>query len=86
MDMADQDDARRIALSLPGAREAKDRFAFSVEDKGKPKGFVWVWMERVHPKKEALAAGPLIGSFARGPWVVPWTHPPIPGPRSPIRT
>ncbi len=26
-------------------------FAFSVRNKGKPKGFVWVWMERVHPKK-----------------------------------
>jgi len=42
---------RRIALSLPGAREGKDRFAFSVENKGKQKGFAWVWMERVEPRK-----------------------------------
>ena len=49
--MADQDDVRRIALSLPGATEARGRFAFSVENKGKQKGFVWVWLERVHPKK-----------------------------------
>lgn len=49
--MADQDDVRRIARSLPGAREDKGHFAFSVENKGKQKGFVWVWMERVHPKK-----------------------------------
>jgi hypothetical protein len=49
--MADQDDVRRIALSLPGAREGKDHFAFSVENNGKPKGFAWVWLERVEPKK-----------------------------------
>jgi hypothetical protein len=49
--MADQDDVRRIALSLPGAREGKDRFAFSVENKGKQKGFAWVWLERVEPRK-----------------------------------
>jgi hypothetical protein len=49
--MATQKDVRAIALSLPGAREAEDRFAFSVENKGKQKGFCWVWLERVHPKK-----------------------------------
>jgi hypothetical protein len=49
--MANQDDVRRIALSLPGTREGKDRFAFSVENKGKEKGFAWVWLERVEPKK-----------------------------------
>jgi hypothetical protein len=49
--MATQADVRRIALSLPGAEEADDRFAFSVPSKGKLKGFVWVWMERVAPKK-----------------------------------
>ena len=51
MPKADQDDVRRIALSLPGAREGKDHFAFSVENKGKQKGFVWVWLERKDPKK-----------------------------------
>ena len=49
--MATQADVRRIALSLPGAEEAGDRFAFSVLNKGKLKGFVWVWQERVTPKK-----------------------------------
>ena len=49
--MATQADVRRIALSFPAAEEASDRFAFSVPNKGKLKGFVWVWMERVVPKK-----------------------------------
>jgi hypothetical protein len=49
--MATQDDVRRIALALPETEEAADRFAFSVRAKGKPKGFVWVWMERIDPKK-----------------------------------
>ena len=49
--MASQDDVRRIALALPGAREGRERFAFSVENKGKQKGFAWAWNERVHPKK-----------------------------------
>jgi hypothetical protein len=49
--VADQDDVRRIALFLPEVTEAKDRFAFSVANKGKPKAFVWAWAERVHPKK-----------------------------------
>ena len=49
--MATQANVRRIALSFPGVEEAADRFAFSVPNKGKLKGFVWVWMERVTPKK-----------------------------------
>ena len=49
--MATQADVRRIALSLPEVEEATDRFAFSVMNKGKRKGFVWVWMERIDPKK-----------------------------------
>jgi hypothetical protein len=49
--MANQQDVRRIALSLPGAREEKGRFAFSVDNNGKPRGFAWVWMERVAPRK-----------------------------------
>jgi hypothetical protein len=44
-------DVRRIALSLPAAEQVPDRFAFSVRVKGKLKGFAWVWMERVAPKK-----------------------------------
>ena len=49
--MASQADVRRIALSLPATEEAPNHFAFSVRNKGKLKGFVWVWMERVAPKK-----------------------------------
>ncbi len=49
--MATQSDVRRIALSLPETEEAPDRFAFSVRKKGKLKGFAWVWMERIEPKK-----------------------------------
>jgi hypothetical protein len=49
--MATQADVRRIALSMPGTEEASDRFAFSVENKGKSKGFAWVWQERITPKK-----------------------------------
>jgi hypothetical protein len=49
--MATPDDVRRISLALPDAVEADDRFAFSVMHKGKAKGFVWVWLERIHPKK-----------------------------------
>jgi hypothetical protein len=49
--MASQRDVRRIALALPGVREAKDHFAFSVENKRKQKGFAWVWVERVEPRK-----------------------------------
>jgi hypothetical protein len=49
--MATQADVRRIALSLPAVEEAAVGFAFSVPSKGKRKGFVWVWMERVVPKK-----------------------------------
>jgi hypothetical protein len=38
-------------LSFPETEEASDRFAFSVRNKGKLKGFAWVWLERVTPKK-----------------------------------
>ena len=48
--MADQDDVRRIALSLPETVEEEDRFAFSVLNKGKRKAIAWVWLERVEPK------------------------------------
>jgi hypothetical protein len=49
--MATQADVRRIAMSLPGTREAENDFAFSVLNKGKSRGYVWVWKERVNPKK-----------------------------------
>ena len=46
--MADLEDVRRIALSLP---ETTGENGFAVRNKGKDKGFAWVWQERVHPKK-----------------------------------
>ena len=50
--MASQADVRRICLALPDTVEGKERFAFSVPDKkGKPKGYAWVWLERIDPKK-----------------------------------
>ena len=49
--MADQDDVRRIALTLPGAVEEEGHFAFGVEVRGKLKAFAWVWLERIDPKK-----------------------------------
>jgi hypothetical protein len=49
--VATRDDVRRIALGLPDTVEAEDHFAFSVRNKGKEKGFVWVWLERTDPKK-----------------------------------
>ena len=41
-------------MSLPGVEEGTERFAFSVWNRGKAKGFIWVWMERVDPKKPRI--------------------------------
>ncbi|HWA17078.1 MAG TPA: hypothetical protein VG817_11625 [Gemmatimonadales bacterium] len=49
--MATQADVRRIALSFPGAVEEGGRFAFAVPVKDRLKGFAWVWLERIDPKK-----------------------------------
>ncbi|HEY0867530.1 MAG TPA: hypothetical protein VGE01_09130 [Fimbriimonas sp.] len=50
--MATHDDVRRIASKLPGATEsAEGPFGYYVTHKGKAKGFLWTWMERVDPKK-----------------------------------
>jgi hypothetical protein len=49
--MATRADVRRFALALPATAESDDDFAFSVVNKGKAKGFLWVWKERVEPKK-----------------------------------
>jgi hypothetical protein len=37
--VANQDDAQRIAMALPGVTAFTERFAFSVENKGKANGF-----------------------------------------------
>jgi hypothetical protein len=50
--MATLDDLRALAVRLPETVVSEDeRFALSVPVKGKLKGFVWAWMERVDPKK-----------------------------------
>jgi hypothetical protein len=49
--MANQADARRIAMSLPDTIASRERFAFSVRNKQKEKGFAWIWLERLDPKK-----------------------------------
>jgi hypothetical protein len=46
----DQDDVRRVALALPEAEESTAEFGFSVAGKG----FVWLWRERVDPKKKKV--------------------------------
>lgn len=53
--MATQADVRRIALALPGTVEAQNHFAFEIPVKGKLKGYVWSWKERVVPKKPRVA-------------------------------
>ena len=58
--MADQADVRRIALALPESCEGEDDFAFSVPNKGKQKGFLWAWNERVEPKKPRVPSDTVI--------------------------
>jgi len=49
--MATHEDVRAICQRLPGAIEVSGRFGFEIDVKGKRKGFVWSWLERVEPKK-----------------------------------
>jgi hypothetical protein len=49
--MADLNDVHRIALALPGVTEGPEGLSYSVPVKGKEKGFIWAWNERVEPKK-----------------------------------
>src|SRR5262245_17528112 len=49
--MADWKDVRRIGRSLPGVEVGNGGYGLSVENKGKQKGFAWIWKERVDPKK-----------------------------------
>jgi len=38
-------------MNLPETLEDSERFAFSVMNRGKAKGFAWVWSERIEPKR-----------------------------------
>ena len=49
--MATQADVRRIALALPGTVQEPGRFAFALPVKDRLKGYAWVWLERLAPKK-----------------------------------
>ena len=49
--MATRSDVRRIALSLPETKEQDGHFAFEVLNGKKYKGFAWVWMQRIDPRK-----------------------------------
>ena len=49
--MATQNDVRKIALALPATREVEGRFAFEVLNGSKYKGYAWVWLQRVDPRK-----------------------------------
>jgi hypothetical protein len=49
--MATQDDVRRIALTLPETTEGAADFRFMVAGKQ----FVWLWHERVVPKRARVA-------------------------------
>ena len=59
--MADQEDVRRTALSLPDTSEDPAYFAFGVLNKGKRKGIAWVWAERVEPKKPRVPRPDVVG-------------------------
>ena len=53
--VAGLDDLRRIARTLPESIEADGGFSFGVTNKGKVKGYAWVWQERLDPKKARVA-------------------------------
>ena len=54
--MADQDDVRRIALSLPATTEGPDEARLQVDGKA----FAWRWLERIDPKKARLPSRDVI--------------------------
>ncbi len=52
--MTTLDDVRRLALALPDTQEDAEGYSFSVQVKGKQKGFAWVWREKSDPKKPRI--------------------------------
>ncbi len=65
--MAELTDLHRIALSLPETSQAEGRMAYAVRNPGKPKGFAWVWMERVAPKQARVPNPEVIAIRVRDP-------------------
>jgi len=53
--MATARDVRTIAMRLPGVGDGEHPLDFGVLVKGKVKGFVWAWRERVEPKRPRVA-------------------------------
>jgi len=64
--MADQDDVRHIARSLPDTVEEADRFAFSVLNRGKRKAIAWVWLERVELQKPRVPRADVVAIRVAG--------------------
>lgn len=64
--MADQSTVRIIAMSLPETIEGTDSFAFSVMNKGKAKGYVWSWKERIDPKKARVESSTVVAVRVAG--------------------
>jgi hypothetical protein len=62
--MANEEDVRRIALSLPGVTQDTNRFGFSVGDKG----FAWSYMERVVPKKPRVRRSDVLAIRVADEW------------------
>jgi len=63
--VADQQDARRIALALPESIEGADHFGFSVRGKA----FAWTWNERMVPRKPRVPRPEVLVVRVAGPGV-----------------
>jgi hypothetical protein len=59
--MAELEDARAIASGLPETVEETGRFGFGVTNRGKVKGFVWTWLERIDSKKARVPNPSVLG-------------------------
>lgn len=59
--MATQNDVRKIVLALPATREVQKRFAFEVLNGSKYKGFAWVWLQRIDPRKPRVPCPDVLG-------------------------
>jgi hypothetical protein len=62
--VADQEDVRRIALGLPGVQEEPGGSRFLVGGKG----FCWVWLERVHPRRARVPRPDVLGVWVGDEW------------------